>query len=346
MAMVDGVDITPDNIFNFQLQSSLLGNANNALIKGTIRYRNSGMFLSYSFNYNLHQGMNNIGSDMVHPQWQFSTPALQELFLTFKKLPAGVYEYCVTVTPVSKGASEPKPGDVYSECAYHQSDEVFLINLLDPDNNARIHEYNPPLSWVVNFPFASELTYRIRVAEIKQGQNPQNAITRNNAIYDESNLMQNSIIYPVYAKPLQVNQPYAWSVNAYYKGILLGTSEYWKFTIIEDTLYKASPFNQAYYEFAKHNGDTRLHAVGELKLKYNSENPNDTLEVQLFDDKKNEINLPAKKVALIPGDNRFSIVFDDKVNLIDQNKYVVFITTRTKQVYQVPFTYLNPLYVK
>jgi len=345
MAPVDGVDITPDNIFNFQIQSKLAG-ANNAVIKGTLRFRNSNLQMSYTLNYTIHQGINTPGTEQINPQWQFSTTALRNLFMTYKRLPAGVYEYCVSVMPIAKTGSDARTNALAEECAYHQSDEVFLINLIDPDNNAKIHEYNPPLSWVVNFPYASELTYRIRIAEIKQGQNPQNAVIRNNPVYDENNLQQNSIVYPAYAKPLQVNQPYAWSVNAYYKGILLGTSEFWKFTIIEDTLFKAGLVSQAYYEFVKHNSDTRLYAAGTLKLEYNSDVPKDTLICVLKDDHNNVIKFPQSRIPLLAGENRIDIAFDSTLNLKDNKSYQLQVSTKANKTYSIPFTYLNPLYLK
>src|ERR1700744_4845191 len=72
LSQIDGIDITPDNIFNFQVYSTL-GASNYALIKGVIHYRNSNLSLSYSFHYTLRQGLNMISADMVSPQWQFSS---------------------------------------------------------------------------------------------------------------------------------------------------------------------------------------------------------------------------------------------------------------------------------
>ena len=53
LAPIDGIDITPDNIFNFQVQSGVSG-ALSATVNGTIRYRNSNLSLSYSFKCTLH----------------------------------------------------------------------------------------------------------------------------------------------------------------------------------------------------------------------------------------------------------------------------------------------------
>lgn len=340
---IDGVDITPDNIFGFQVQSPV---ATNAQIKGTLRYRGSNRVISYNFSYPLRQGMNQITGDMIHPNWQFSSSALQELFLDYKKLPEGTYEYCVTVTLTSKLNGEALTGASDEQCLYHKSEDLFLINLADPENNAKIHEYNPMLSWIVNYPFASALTYRIRVAEIKQGQNPQNAVTRNNPVYDESGIVGNTITYPVYAKPLQVNQPYAWTVDAYFRGILLGGAEFWKFTIVEDSLLKAVPPVQAYYDFEKHNNDSKIFAVGTLKLKYESKAFKDTLKCKLFDEHRNAIKFPQSTIALLQGENKIDINFDSTNNLKHEKSYYLQVSTKQDKTYTISFIYINPLYLK
>jgi len=346
LAMIDGLDISPDNVFNYQVQSTLPG-VNNVIIKGSIHYRSSNLSISYSYTYSLRPGFNRISRDQVHPQWQFSSSALQELFLTYKKLPAGTYEYCVTVTPVGKAGSEPQGTEVYDECLYHQSDDLFLINLIDPENNAKIHEYNPALSWVVNYPFAGDLSYRLKVAEVKQGQNPQNAITRNNAIYDESNLVQNSLVYPVYAKPLQKGQPYAWHVDAYYKGILLGGSEFWKFTIVEDSLFKAGADNTSYVDISKESGKTLLSAVGLIRLKYVlSQYMTDTLSLKIYNKDNKEIKLKGNRLPAVYGDNRYDLNLADSSSLRDGNIYTLSIRPQTGGSFNLLFKYFNPDFIR
>jgi len=342
LGAIDGIDITPDNIFNYQVQA---GTATNVQVTGTIRYRNNAsLYLSYTYTYTLRQGINTIDAAAVHPTWQFSSSAFRELFLSYKKLPAGTYEYCVHIQPTGKGAAENAAS--FDECLYHKSDDLFLINLIDPDNNAKIHEFNPALSWVVNYPFASELTYRLRVAEIKQNQNPQNAITRNNPIYDESNIMGNSLVYPVYAKPLIVNQPYAWTVDAFFRGILLGSAETWKFTIVEDTLYNGAPVELSYIDISRVKGKQMLSAVGTLKIKYMCSNAmTDTLFLQVFDGKQHEVKLSGNKLAAHYGDNRYRLNLRDSCILKDAKVYNLVIHSKSGDRYDLPFTYYNPDFI-
>jgi hypothetical protein len=345
MAPVDGIDITADNALSFQVQSTFNGSTN-ALVKGLIRFRNSDMRISYEFRTILQPGINSFSADVVHPTWNFSSSALRELFKDYKILPQGTYEYCVTVYP-DYHSGEGVQGSEETECLYRQSEDLFSINLLEPEIDAKLYEYNPMLTWVANYPFAGALTYRVRVAEIKKGQNPANAINRNNPVYEEKNVMQSSILYPVYAKPLQTWQPYAWTVDAYYKGILLGGAEIWKFTIIEDSLLIAVSRDPSFIELNIEHGDRILYAVGELKLKYlERERKSNELRFRLTDEKGKEIRMKDTSWNVSRGDNRRILQFSDVLTLKHKKNYRLQVTTADNQVYKVSFTYINPLYLK
>jgi hypothetical protein len=339
LSPMDGIPITPDNIFNYRIQASKGGTVQ---IKGMITYRNSNLNLSYTLSCNLKPGSNALSDEAIHPQWQFSSSALRELFLTYKVLPAGTYEYCVSVT-VQSGTKEPAAG-VSEECLYYKADDMFLINLIDPEDKSKLTEYNPPLTWVANYSFSNELTYRVRVAEIKQGQNAVNAVLRNQSVYDESNLTQNTIVYPVYAKPLVANQPYAWMVDAYYKGILLGGSETWQFIIPADTLPAFMPATRSYVDIKRENGTIQLYALGQLKLKYLLDDYHkDSLSLELFDESKKKVPLKPAGLGAGYGDNRYILNLKDSASLKHMAPYNLIIKSAAENhSYTIPFKYLNP----
>ena len=275
-APLEGLDITPDNMLGFHVQSLESENII-CRIEGNISFRNSNHNIKYNFTYTIRPGLNVFDPALIHPQWSYSSSALRELFLNHKILPQGTYQYCVTIIPKVPGG-DYTPGSKVDDCIYKQSKDLFSITLLEPENDAKIYEYNPMLTWVATYPFVNELTYKIRIAEIKDGQNTENAIARNNHIYSESNLMSNSIIYPVYARPLKVWQPYAWTVDAYYKGIPLGGAQPWKFTIIEDSLFKNLPVESSYVDVNIDEGRNTYYAVGQVKIRYSE---NDYLQNEL-----------------------------------------------------------------
>jgi hypothetical protein len=344
LSLVDGLELTPDNMFNFRI-SNPGSQVRQVEVSGRLHYRRSNLYFTYKFHTSVQPGLNTISRSAIpNPQWSFSEPGLRDLFLTYNKLPQGTYEYCVTVTTTGAGAESAESGN--TACVYQTVEDMFLINLVTPENDAKIYEYNPMLGWVVNYPFASELTYKLRVAELKQGQNPQSAITRNNPVYRDDHVMTTGTIYPVTARPLQKWQPYVWTVDAYYKGILLGGAEVWKFTIIDDSELVAVPADQSFYEFEKHQGDTRLHAVGEVKLKYTSEQNKDTLVFSLFKEGGQEVSMGQKRYPVAPGDNRLILPFYEKVNLKHNANYTLKIVRGDSHEFIVPFQYINPLYNK
>lgn len=347
LSLIDGVELRPDNIFSYRIQNHS-GQVQQALIEGRVQYRQSGLSFSYRYTLNLQPGMNSISRDVIpSPSWTFSSPSLKELFLNYAKLPQGTYEYCVSVTLKKNGSVEyPDPSDPQA-CVYQTVEDLFLIHLVTPENDAKIYEYNPMLAWVVNYPFASELSYKLRVAELKQGQTPQSAITRNNAMYRDDHVMTTGTVYPVTARPLQKWQPYVWTVDAYYKGILLGGAEVWKFTIIDDSELVAVPKEQSYYEFEKHQGDTRLYAVGELKLKYVSELNADTLHLQIIEDGNgHEVGMQQRTIPLALGDNRLVLGIYEQINLKHKGKYTLTLRRVNGSIYKVPFTYINPTLIQ
>lgn len=345
LAMLDGIELTPDNIFNYQIINNS-GSSKEVTLKGTVRYRNSPLRFSYSLNTVLNTGNNLLSKDRVHPQWDFSQSALRELFFNYKKLPQGTYEYCVELTVTHVGGDAPDFVPV-SDCIYQKVDDIFLINLIEPEDDAKLYEYYPMFNWVVNYPFASELTYRIRVAELKQGQSKQNAITRNNPVYQDRNVLSTSTVYPVTAKPLETFQPYVWTVDAYYKGILLGGADVWKFTIIEDSLLKEVPKDPPFVELNTETGTTVFYAVGKLKLKYiEKRHKTDQIHFTLTDEKNRVIKLKQDTWQVSVGDNRLIIPFHETINLKHWKNYTLTAETTDGKKYIIPFKYVNPLYLK
>lgn len=345
LALLDGLEITPDNVFNYQV----MNNSNrriDAIVRGTLKYKNTTLRFSYSYRTTLETGINRMSKENVsNPKWDFSDNAFKELFLYHKKLPQGTYEYCVEID-LNTLHSESHSEALFDACIYQSVDDIFLINLIDPEDDAKIYEMNPMLSWAVNHPIASQLNYKLRLVELKENQNNVSAITRNNPIFQEKGLLGYSLIYPVTARSLKKYQPYVWTVDAYYKHILLGGAEPWRFTIIEDTLLKEIVTNQSYYEFENHIGDTRLNATGEIKLKYRSDIPNDTLAIRILSEKGDDVSLKDNLMPMKNGYNWFTIKLHERVSLKHMSKCELEIRTRTGELFIVPFMYYNPLFVR
>lgn len=349
VSLLEGVELTPANAFGFRILNPG-SRARDVRVAGTVRFRNSSMRLSYAFDTRLEPGMNVISAARAGtPQWTASDEALRRLFVTYGRLPQGTYEYCIEVFYKGTGSEqvEPLPSD---GCVYHTVEDLFAINLIDPEDKAKIHEHYPAFSWTVNYPFASELTYRIRVAEQKPGQNPANAIARNNPMWQQTGVPATTATYPLAGRPLEVGQPYVWTVDAYFHGMLLGGAETWRFTIVEDSLLEALPDQSSYIDINTDDGSNRYYAVGLMKLKY-AENDflQNELRIRILRNGQNATGKPEIVWPVSRGDN-FNTYDLSTLNLRHKEEIdvvVEFAQVKSNPITQViKFRYVNPTLVK
>lgn len=339
--MIDGVELNKQNVLSFQILSTL-NYPINADVQGSIVFKNSNMRMSYTLVLRLNPGVNEVSSSGLNVNWAFSSNGLKELFQDYNTLPSGTYQYCIKVIPRNV-LGEHEVGNSTEVCMYNKKDELFLINLIDPENNAKLREKNPMLTWVSNYSFSSDLSFSIRVCEVKKGQNAMVAVARNNPQYTEKGLKQNSLLYPVTARELKINQPYAWTVSAYYKDILLGGAEPWIFTIVEDTLQESIPRVIDYVDVRHERGEVRLWAIGVFKLKYElEESRSDSLYFELKDQNGKMVKLKEEKLKINYGDNRIDLDLTVINNMKHRGKYQLSILNTKGMKYTLPFTYINP----
>jgi len=337
---VDGIELSPGNVFNYRIDNRS-NQSQQVTVTGRLQYRRSNLGFTYKYTALLQPGNNDMRNNAHSPSWTYTDNALRELFQTYNKLPQGTYEYCIIVQ-VNRGG-ESNGSDQPEACVYNTVDDIFLINLMSPENDAKLHEFNPMLSWVVNYHFASELTYRVRVAELKKGQTPVAAMTRNNPVYQDSHVMTTSTVYPVTAKPLEKWQSYVWTVDAYYKGILLGGAEVWKFMIIDDELLKGGPMETSFVDIRQEQSHTAYYAVGKIKIKYvEEEKPRETLKIVLRNDKGKVVKLQQDGLQAVAGDNRFEIDLGGQADLKHMGHYTLELSNSNGAIYTLPLTYVNP----
>lgn len=339
LATVDVGQLNKKSMFSYQLSATGQA-AGTVSLKGTLKYRNAPHSLSYTLTVPLRPGINDMAEHLERARFEYSSSSVRELFELFDKLPEGMFQYCVQVTGLGGEVLQ----EVVEDCVFGRNEDIFLINLIDPEDKAKLYERNPMLSWVANYPFASSLSYKIKVVEMKKGQNTVNAIKRNNPVFEEKGLMQMSINYPIYAKPLQVGSTYAWTVDAYYRDLLLGGAEPWQFTIVEDSLLKAVPQHISYYEFEKHQGETRLFAVDSIKLKYESYRTDDSLKFTFLREDGKIVH--ETKQACVPGTNLIGLHLRDQDKFRHGKMYQARITDQRSRTFIVPFIFIRSELIK
>ncbi len=339
LSALESLPLTPQNILSYSIVSGA-GNNRTVLLKGVVKYKNTGAQISYTANYTLQPGMNVLNTQLLHPIWQYSSSSLKELFTQFNTIPSGVYEYCVSVCDAN-GSSGENGQPCTEECIYNKTDDLFNIQLIDPEDKAKINTFYPQLTWIANSSLSSQLNYRLRVAALKKGQNGLNAILRNTSMYDQKQLYANTLMYPATARPLQTKQSYVWMVDAYYKDLLLGSSEVWQFEIEEDTVYAGTPVSRSHIDIRREEGKTIQYAQGELKIKYILDKTRkDILSIDVATSEGKvlkQIKLEAKY-----GDNRYVLDLKQELSLKHKEKYQLNIVNERGEHFTVPFVYLNP----
>lgn len=74
-------------------------------------------------------------------------------------------------------------------------------------------------------------SYRMIVCEIKEGQNPDAAISVNPPLYLANFLTRHEVMYPQDAPTLEQGKRFAWQVQKVVNGVITNRTEAWEFTI-------------------------------------------------------------------------------------------------------------------
>jgi hypothetical protein len=147
---------------------------------------------------------------------------------TTHTLPSGVFRICIEVFNVL--GNEP-----YQYCDEIQSDFNQYLYLVYPGDKESITTTTPILSWSHSEPFnilSSGEFFRMTVAEIKDNQNPDEAISLNSPVMLKDYVNTHNLQYPYEAKPLMKGKKYAWNVTKIGNGTVLNRTETWEFKIL------------------------------------------------------------------------------------------------------------------
>jgi alpha-tubulin suppressor-like RCC1 family protein len=157
----------------------------------------------------------------VHPRYR-------DLYLRTGEVPSGNYTVCVYVR--SAETDEELGRDCYDQSVERTSPPI-LVQPTDGDSLAS--DVRPIFSWLPPTPISPGLTvtYTIRIVEMLGRQTPYDAMLRNPAYYEQSNLRSTTLQYPLDARPFRTDRMYAWKVSAYAGPTLLGESEVWHFAL-------------------------------------------------------------------------------------------------------------------
>ncbi len=132
--------------------------------------------------------------------------------------------YLVTFYVYQEGGGIIGQGGFIQEVTNHSAPELQY-----PIDNSEITEPLPIFTWFPSLP-PGTVDYGIRIVEVLAGQSPESAISANPAWFTAEGLLNEEIVYPVYADGFEEGYRYAWQVEGFYLGNSVGSSSVWTFS--------------------------------------------------------------------------------------------------------------------
>jgi hypothetical protein len=266
----------------------------------------------------------------------------ERLFTTNNQLPPMNYVLCVEVIATGELKTTTQ------ECIdYQASDFLNIVTIYPPDEEV-IYDPRPQFNWL-DLNLGTNYNYQFKLVELKEGQNKNAALRRNNPIVVNNEITSNQAQFPSDAVPLSNNSKYAWQLSISYKGELLSRSEPSTFTYKDEIEYIEMPRNLSYVDITEIESGANLFAVGEFKFKFPSDVKNN-LTAELFElkkDKKKSIELNENQFDVNLGVNKFELDLKDQVYLKHLKKYELLLKdSKSGMSYQMTITYVNPDYIK
>lgn len=155
----------------------------------------------------------------------FRSGKWREAFTRTGNAPSGDYKICIQVKNES--------GEVIgSDCINQRVEISSPPALMSPADDGSISAKQQILfTWLPPMPTPSgQVTYKIKIVEIRGDQSPISAINRNKPFFEKDSLRTAMFQYPVSARTFEGGKEYAWQISANQNGVLLSSSEVWKFS--------------------------------------------------------------------------------------------------------------------
>lgn len=223
-----------DGLFNCQLINS--GARQTTSLKITVTERKGGTACVIKTpDFTLLPGSNPLPvSAARNAAIQFSGTNTGQLTRMSHTFPEGDYDYCFELTPTSD--SMP-----VEQCFSYVLAPFSELNLIDPYDQDKICDKRPLLTWQPLLPGIPGSSYQLVLAEIKDTQNPTEALQYNLPIVLQSGIYSPVLPYPSIARELENGKKYAWQVTAYKDQTILNRSEVWQFTVeCQDSVKKVT----------------------------------------------------------------------------------------------------------
>lgn len=229
----------------------------------------------------------------------YYSASIEEYENYFNSLPPGNYMICYKLNCVNPDCDGKGSQLLFTEnanCTSFQVGPITPLRLSYPPDLSMVNNPRPIHSWVPPMPLSQieGFSYRISIYTPQKGQSCIDAVINNPPIYQEFELLENTINYPIELENIDTGEIHCWNVTGILMGKPVVQSETWQYSLVKDSLIKKIPSEQSYIELDKQDARILIKTGRMIKLKYASRNTNLSLKCSI-----SRVNKSKQKKELI-----------------------------------------------
>jgi hypothetical protein len=202
------------------------------------------------------------------------------------------------------------------------------LDLIEPFDADKICEKRPMLTWQPALPLVNGQLYSLTLTEVKEKQNPIEALNYNLPIVNQKGIVNNVLMYPPIAKELVQGKKYAWQVTAYKGQTVINRSEVWSFTVdCKDSVANVLEDDNGYRDIEDLARGNYYLAHGMVKFAIMNSYAEQPLKYKIScvtDPSQKIRSLPRKK--LLKGKNKINIDLSSNFSFNDNYSYLLYVT--------------------
>lgn len=216
-----------DNICKVRISNA--GSVTTARLHIVVTEANAGAVVTIDIpQFQLMPGVNTATPAAVYQATvNFSTNKLATIIRQSGYFPTGDYEYCFQLY---EGTDHSSPL-LAEQCFNYELEPFSNMQLIQPYDEDAICDKRPSFNWQPLIPAVNGVEYRLLLVEVKDRQQPVEALRMNLAIINQRQIPMPMLLYPSIASELVEGKQYAWQVSAFQHELLLAQSEIWSFTV-------------------------------------------------------------------------------------------------------------------
>lgn len=165
----------------------------------------------------------------VNARFSFANTALGNAVRQSGKFAEAEYEYCYEIEVLKAKGTVAVTN--YEQCFVYKLQPLTPLLLINPLDGDEFCNKRPSFTWQPPMPLPPNAKFRLLLAELKEGQDPVEAVSLNQPLIHQANIRINSLTYLVNIPDLKEGHRYVWQVTVYLDQTILKKSEVWTFAI-------------------------------------------------------------------------------------------------------------------